>query len=97
MLHGASSVPEEILERASRYNAKIPGAKWVPATEIVKAIECGINKVNIDTDLRLALTAAISEVLFESPEQFDPRKILRPARDEPIKLFKYVLCNLNFS
>ena len=81
VLHGASSVPEEILERATRYGAKIPGAKGVPATEIVKAIECGINKVNIDTDIRLTLTAAIREVLSESPEQFDPRKILGPARD----------------
>jgi len=81
VLHGASSVPEEILAKASKYGAKIPGAKGVPTEHIKKAIECGINKVNIDTDLRLTLTGAIREVFVESPEQFDPRKILGPARD----------------
>jgi len=81
VLHGASSVPKDILDRAAKYGAKIPGAKGVPTGQIKKAIGNGINKVNIDTDLRLTLTGAIREVFYESPEQFDPRKILGPARD----------------
>ncbi|MDY6964583.1 MAG: class II fructose-1,6-bisphosphate aldolase [Halobacteriota archaeon] len=88
VLHGASSVPEEILEKASRYGAKIPGAKGVPIEHIKKAIEYGINKVNIDTDLRLTLTGSIREVFVESPEQFDPRKILGPARDAMSEVVK---------
>jgi fructose-bisphosphate aldolase class II len=81
VLHGASTVPENILEKASTYGAKIPGAKGVPTDHLRRAIELGINKVNTDTDLRLALTAAVREVFATSPEQFDPRKILGPARD----------------
>jgi fructose-bisphosphate aldolase class II len=81
VLHGASTVPENILEKASTYGAKIPGAKGVPTDHLRKAIDLGINKVNTDTDLRLALTAAVREVFATSPEQFDPRKILGPARD----------------
>ena len=80
VLHGASTVPENILEKASTYGAKIHGAKGVPTDHLRKAIELGINKVNTDTDLRLALTAAVREVFATSPEQFDPRKILGPAR-----------------
>ena len=81
VLHGASSVPEAILEKAGKYGAQIPGAKGVPTEHLQKAISLGINKINTDTDLRLALTAAIREVFATSPEQFDPRKILGPARD----------------
>ena len=81
MLHGASSVPEAILKNAAQYGAKIPGAKGVPTEHLRNAIELGINKINTDTDLRLALTAAIREVFATSPEQFDPRKILGPARN----------------
>lgn len=81
VLHGASSVPENITDKASKYGAEIPGAKGVPTEHLKKAIGLGINKINIDTDLRLALTAAIREVLATSPGQFDPRKILGPARD----------------
>lgn len=81
VLHGASTVPENILEKASTYGAKISGAKGVPTDHIQKAIELGINKVNTDTDLRLALTAAVREVFATLPGEFDPRKTLGPARD----------------
>ncbi|UCF12420.1 MAG: class II fructose-1,6-bisphosphate aldolase [Thermoplasmatales archaeon] len=81
VLHGASSVPENILKKAAKYGAKIPGAKGVPTEHIKKVIKLGINKINIDTDLRLAFTTAIREVFANSPEQFDPRKILGPARN----------------
>ena len=81
VLHGASSVPADVLEKAFKYGADIPGAMGVPIASVQKAIKLGISKVNVDTDLRLTFTAAIREALAISPGQFDPRKILGPARD----------------
>ncbi|MCK4545876.1 MAG: class II fructose-1,6-bisphosphate aldolase [Candidatus Eisenbacteria sp.] len=81
VLHGASGVPEGILERALRFGAKLPGAKGVPESEIQKAVKLGISKINIDTDLRLAFTGAVREVIATQPEVFDPRKILGPSRE----------------
>ncbi len=89
VLHGASSVPEYITEKASKYGAKLPGAKGVPEEQVKRAIGLGVCKVNIDTDLRLSLTAAVREVLAENPEVFDPRKILGPARDAINDVVKY--------
>ncbi|MCD1294650.1 tagatose-bisphosphate aldolase [Methanocella sp. CWC-04] len=81
VLHGASGVPKEVLDRAAKYGAKLPGAAGVPNDSIQKAIGLGVAKINIDTDIRLAMTAAIREVLAEKPDEFDPRKILGPAED----------------
>jgi fructose-bisphosphate aldolase class II len=81
VLHGASSVPQALIEKANKYGAALSGAKGIPEAEYRKAIELGIAKVNIDTDLRLAFTATVREVLTDSPKNFDPRKILGPARD----------------
>ena len=81
VLHGASSVPKWIIEKASKYGAKLEGAKGIPEEHIRKAIELGIAKINIDTDLRLAFTATVREVLTSSPKEFDPRRILGPAKD----------------
>jgi fructose-bisphosphate aldolase class II len=81
VLHGASSVPQEIVEKANKYGAELSGAKGIPESELKKAILLGIAKINIDTDLRLAFTAAVREALTNSPKNFDPRKILGPARD----------------
>ena len=81
VLHGASSVPGEVLERASKYGAKLPGAKGVPLDAIKKAIGRGIAKINIDTDLRLAFTGAVRQILTDSPEVFDPRKIIGEGRE----------------
>ncbi len=80
VLHGASSVPEDVLARAARYGAKLPGAKGVPEEALKAAIARGISKINIDTDLRLAFTGAVRELLAEKPEVFDPRKIMGEAR-----------------
>ena len=76
VLHGASSVPQDVLEKASKYGAKLPGAKGVPDATLKEAIKMGISKINIDTDLRLGFTAGVRQVLAESPEVFDPRKIV---------------------
>jgi fructose-bisphosphate aldolase class II len=81
VLHGASSVPQLLIEKANKYGATLSGAKGIPEDEYRKAIALGIAKVNIDTDLRLAFTASVREVLANSPKEFDPRKILGPARE----------------
>ena len=81
VLHGASSIPKWIIEKAEKYGAQLEGAKGIPEEHIQKAISLGIAKINIDTDLRLAFTAAVREVLANSPKEYDPRKILGPAKD----------------
>jgi fructose-bisphosphate aldolase class II len=81
VLHGASSVPKWIIEKATKYGAELAGAKGIPEEHIKKAISLGISKINIDTDLRLAFTATIREVLTTKPKEFDPRKILGPAKE----------------
>jgi len=88
VLHGASSVPEWVLEKAVKYGGQVKGARGVPEEAIKQAISLGVNKVNVDTDLRLALVGAIREVLAETPREIDPRKILGPARD---LIYKVVL------
>jgi fructose-bisphosphate aldolase class II len=81
VLHGASSVPAWIIEKASKYGAELGGARGIPEGHIKRAISMGIAKINIDTDLRLAFTATVREVLANSPKEFDPRKILGPAKE----------------
>ncbi len=81
VLHGASSVPSWIIEKAAKYGAQLEGAKGIPEGHIKKAITMGTAKINIDTDLRLAFTATVREVLAKSPKEFDPRKILGPAKE----------------
>ncbi len=81
VLHGASGVGRDLLEKAEKFGAKLPGAKGVPDEAYTQAISLGINKINIDTDLRLAWVGAVREVLAVKPEEFDPRKVLGPARD----------------
>lgn len=81
VMHGSSSVPQHLVEMINKYGGKMPNAMGVPEDAIAKAAKLGICKVNIDTDLRLALTAAIRKVFAEHPEEFDPRKYLGPGRD----------------
>ena len=81
VLHGASTVLPEFVERCNEYGGNIPGAKGVPEDMIKTAAKHGVCKVNIDTDLRLAMTAEIRRFLVEQPAEFDPRKYLGPARE----------------
>lgn len=81
VLHGASGVGPELIAKAEKYGAELPGAMGVPDEAYVKAVELGINKINIDTDLRLGWLGTVREVLAQNPKVFDPRKILGPARD----------------
>ncbi|MBD3348606.1 MAG: class II fructose-1,6-bisphosphate aldolase [Candidatus Eisenbacteria bacterium] len=81
VLHGASAVPPDVLELARKYGAELGDARGVPPESIARAIDHGISKINIDTDLRLAFTGRVRRILSESPEVFDPRKILAAARE----------------
>ena len=81
VLHGASTVIPEFVEKCNKYGANIPGAKGVPDEMLHEASLQGVSKINVDTDLRLAMTAEIRKVFAESPEVFDPRKYLTPARE----------------
>ncbi len=82
VLHGASSVIPEVVEKANKYGADLGAAKGVPVEDIKKAISLGITKVNIDTDLRLAFTAGVRQILADKPELFDPRKIIGAGRED---------------
>ena len=81
VLHGASTVLKEFVDKCNEYGGDIPGAQGVPEDMIREAAKHGVCKVNIDTDLRLAMTAEIRKYLAENPAEFDPRKYLGPARD----------------
>lgn len=81
VLHGASTVIPELVEMCNKYGGNIPGAKGVPDEILNEASKRGVSKINVDTDLRLAMTGAIRRVFAEDPSAFDPRKYLIPARD----------------
>ena len=79
-MHGSSSVPQDLLEEIRKYGGEMKETYGVPVEEIQEAIKHGVRKVNIDTDIRLAMTAAIRKFLHENPDKFDPRDYLKPAR-----------------
>ena len=81
VLHGASTVIPELVNMCNEYGGNIPGAKGVPDEILHEASISGVSKINVDTDLRLAMTAGIRKVLVEEPSAFDPRKYLIPARE----------------
>ena len=81
VLHGASSVPQEFVDMANKYGGKLGGAKGVPEDMLRQAARSGVCKINIDSDIRLAMTAYIRRHLAEHPEDFDPRAYLKPARE----------------
>ena len=81
VLHGASSVPQAFVEKCNSFGGAIPGAQGVPEDMLRKAATMAVCKINIDTDLRLAMTASIREVLANNPAEFDPRKYLGPGRE----------------
>ncbi|RQD56279.1 MAG: class II fructose-1,6-bisphosphate aldolase [Desulfonatronovibrio sp. MSAO_Bac4] len=80
VLHGASSVLPEFVEMANQYGGQVSDAKGVPEDFLRKAAKSGVCKINIDTDIRLAMTAVIRKYFKENPQEFDPRKYLGPAR-----------------
>lgn len=94
VLHGASSVPQEIVDEINKFGGKLGDARGVPETDIEEARRNGVAKVNIDTDLRLAMTAGIRRVFVENPKEFDPRKYLGPARARVKELVKHKVKNV---
>ena len=94
VLHGASTVLPEFVALCNKYGGIIPGAQGVPEEMIKEATKYGICKVNIDTDLRLAMTAEVRRVLAESPEEFDPRKYLGPGRDAIQRMVQHKIKNV---
>jgi fructose-bisphosphate aldolase class II len=79
VMHGSSSVPEDLLALINQYGGTIPETYGVPVEEIQKGIKSGVRKINIDTDNRLAITAAVREALAKDPKEFDPRHFLKPS------------------
>jgi len=94
VLHGASSVPEEIVAQINSYGGKLKDSIGIPEEQLRKAAASAVCKINIDSDGRLAMTAAIRKVFAESPEEFDPRKYLGPARDALKNLYKHKILNV---
>jgi fructose-bisphosphate aldolase, class II len=80
VMHGSSSVPQDLLAQINQYGGKMKETYGVPVEEIQKAIKYGVRKINIDTDIRLAMTGAVRKFLFENPDKFDAREWLKPAR-----------------
>ncbi len=80
VLHGASSVPQEFVETINQYGGNMPGAIGVPEEQLRQAATSAVCKINIDSDIRLAMTATIRQYFMEHPEHFDPRQYLKPAR-----------------
>ena len=80
VMHGSSSVPQELQDIINQYGGAIKQTWGVPVAEIQRGIQHGVRKINVDTDNRLAITGAIRKVLMESPDKFDPRDYLKPAR-----------------
>ena len=81
VMHGSSSVPQDLLAIINQYGGKMKETYGVPVEEIQKAIQFGVRKINIDTDIRLAMTAACRKFLWENPDKFDAREWLKPARE----------------
>src|ERR1041384_26714 len=86
VMHGSSSVPQDLLAESRKYGGDMKETYGVPVEEIQEAIKHGVRKINIDTDIRLAMTGAIRRYMAENPEKFDPRDYLKPAREAARKI-----------
>jgi fructose-bisphosphate aldolase class II len=94
VLHGASTVIPELVDMCNEHGGNIPGAKGVPDEILNEASKSGVSKINVDTDLRLAMTGAIRKAFAEDPSAFDPRKYLTPARDLIEKTVEHKIKNV---
>ena len=94
VLHGSSSVPEEEVETINKFGGALKAAIGIPEEWLRKAAKSSVCKINIDSDSRLAMTAAIRKTFAEKPAEFDPRKYLGPARDNMEKLYKHKIINV---
>ncbi|MCL2502099.1 MAG: class II fructose-1,6-bisphosphate aldolase [Bacteroidales bacterium] len=94
VLHGASSVPQDIVAQINQYGGKLKDSIGIPEDQLRAAAKSAVCKINIDSDGRLAMTAAIRKVFTNKPEEFDPRKYLGPARDKLKDLYKHKILNV---
>ena len=94
VLHGSSSVPQEYVDMINKYGGKLPDAVGIPEEQLRKAAKSAVCKINIDSDSRLAFTAAVRKVFAEKPGEFDPRKFCGPARDEMEKMYKHKITDV---
>jgi len=95
VMHGSSSVPQDLQDIINKFGGKMPQTWGVPVEEIQRGIKHGVRKINIDTDNRMAITGAIRKVLTENPAEFDPRKYLKPATDAMQKVCKQRMQEFN--
>lgn len=94
VLHGSSSVPQDIVAEINSYGGKLKDSIGIPEDQLREASKSAVCKINIDSDGRLAMTAAVRKVLAEKPEEFDPRKYLGPARDKLKELYIHKIVNV---
>ncbi|WP_315367151.1 class II fructose-bisphosphate aldolase [Prevotella koreensis] len=94
VLHGSSSVPEEEVEIINKYGGNLPDAVGIPEEQLRKAAKSAVCKINIDSDSRLAMTAAVRKHLAEHPDHFDPRQYLKPARESMKNLYVHKIVNV---
>ncbi|MFP5467711.1 MAG: class II fructose-bisphosphate aldolase, partial [Gammaproteobacteria bacterium] len=81
VMHGSSSVPQDLLDIINQYGGKMKQTYGVPVAEIQEAIKYGVRKINIDTDIRMAMTGAVRKFMTENPDKFDMREWMKPARE----------------
>ena len=94
VLHGSSSVPQEYVDMINQYGGKLPDAVGIPEEQLRKAAKSAVCKINIDSDSRLAFTAAVRKTLAEKPAEFDPRKYCGPARDLMEEMYKHKIIDV---
>lgn len=94
VLHGSSSVPQEFVNLINKYGGNMPGAVGVPEDQLRKAASMAVCKINIDSDLRLAMTASVRQYLAEHPDHFDPRQYLKPARQAIMDMVSHKIVNV---
>ena len=94
VLHGSSSVPQDFVAKVNQFGGAMPNAIGVPEEQLRKAASMSVCKINIDSDLRLAMTASIREYLAQNPSHFDPRQYLKPARSAIKEMVKHKLINV---
>ena len=94
VLHGASSVPQNFVEEINKFGGDMPGAIGIPEEQLAQAAKLAVCKINIDSDIRLAMTASVRKYLAEHPDHFDPRQYLKPARTAIKEMVKHKLINV---
>ena len=94
VLHGSSSVPQEYVDMINQYGGKLPNAVGIPEEQLRKAAKSAVCKINIDSDSRLAFTAAVRKVFADKPAEFDPRKFCGPARDLMEVMYKHKIIDV---